>query len=354
MALLQTLQDTFTGTTLDTTTRWDTSQSFAPFSITQNNTLTLSATGAGDALLVSRSTYDLTGSYLTVQVVSAPGAGTGGNNIADINVYDPASGNFDYNWTITNTTLQANWLVSPSSAIIFSTTYNSSTHAFLRIRESGGTIFWDYSSDSLAWTNAGSHIKGATITSAGVYVEAFPTGSSTSTFIVDNINIVTSQTIQTQTGKSRISLITSRTQAGIARITVKVTKTQIGKARITNTTSNTQSGTGRIGSITQQLQAGRANIRTTTARTQVARGSIAVKTTRIQLGRANLGFTTTKIQLGKSNIGAKTARAQLGVARIIFGTDNRTIPSVFIHDEKPSVTRSSQPAPTMGGVVKNM
>lgn len=34
-----------------------------------------------------------------------------------------------------------------------SLTYNSTTHAWLRIRETGGTLFWDTSTDGSSWTN---------------------------------------------------------------------------------------------------------------------------------------------------------------------------------------------------------
>ncbi|MGW2223802.1 hypothetical protein [Streptomyces formicae] len=47
-----------------------------------------------------------------------------------------------------------------------SLTYSAATHAWLRIRESGGTVFWDTSTDGSTWTNRRSIATPAWVTSS--------------------------------------------------------------------------------------------------------------------------------------------------------------------------------------------
>lgn len=67
-------------------------------------------------------------------------------------------------------------------------TFNSSTHRHLRIRESGGTVYCDYSSDGISWTNAYSIAVASlfAVTSLEYDIVFDPDDSQTTTVKLDN------------------------------------------------------------------------------------------------------------------------------------------------------------------------
>ena len=153
---LERQQDTFPGATLDTTKWYDNTQTGGTQSVL-NNALTLTspaATGNALAEVESLYFYDLTGSYAFVNAVVT--------QVADVNaeaaliVYHDENGNQLQITLITNT-LQASYLIAGSGTNVGSgLTYNAAAMAWWRIRESGGSVFFDYSANSVNWTNMGS------------------------------------------------------------------------------------------------------------------------------------------------------------------------------------------------------
>ncbi|MEU6990378.1 hypothetical protein ABZ953_06905 [Streptomyces sp. NPDC046465] len=77
-----------------------------------------------------------------------------------------------------------------------SLTYNSTTHAWLRIRETGGTLFWDTSTDGSSWTNRRSISTPAWVTSSvnavAVELQSYRNNGTTNFAEFDNFNTATS------------------------------------------------------------------------------------------------------------------------------------------------------------------
>lgn len=66
--------------------------------------------------------------------------------------------------------------------------YNSVTHKYLRIRESSGTIYWDYSSDSQTWNNMASS-TGLDFSGCNISMTLENEEVSSSSMIIDNVNV---------------------------------------------------------------------------------------------------------------------------------------------------------------------
>ncbi len=158
MALLQTLTDDFA---------------------TQNATLWIygtntSATG-GRCVIVSTSsyptvasqtTYDLTGSYMLVQIPQVYNVGTPSIGLfLELRMASSSANLVRWDWSNSNQ-MTAVRTVAGSTTVV-GTAVGYTAGMWVRIRESGGTIFWDTSTNGTAWTNTGSWVwTFAAITSA--------------------------------------------------------------------------------------------------------------------------------------------------------------------------------------------
>lgn len=93
--------------------------------------------------------YDLTNSFFFMAVTALPA--TAGNQT----YYDliASTGN-SVGWLIENSprNLRPNYSKSGVVTNLTSATYSPTTHKFLRIRNSGSSVFWDYSADGVTWT----------------------------------------------------------------------------------------------------------------------------------------------------------------------------------------------------------
>lgn len=171
--LMEKLVDTFPGVALDTTKWVDGSfnggtQAVAATILTLTPAALTASTGAEiDAIEF----YDLTGSYTlaNVSLTALQNAETILKVVLDAN----NSFYFDK--------IGANLTAVKQIANVFTTiatiTYNSTTMAWWRIRESAGTTFWDYSSDSITWTNLFNVANLLTVTSLQPILQVFD-GSS--------------------------------------------------------------------------------------------------------------------------------------------------------------------------------
>lgn len=248
MALTGTLVDNFDGGSVDTTTRWSIVVVGTSAVSLSSGRLKLDTSGSGSFAVLEGKTgsYNLTGSYVFLQLVSAGTRAAGSTfqlALTDLNVSGNANGVV---WDLTNTTLTAYWVDNTGSSHNLATaTYNSTTHQWLRIRESGGTIFWDYSSDGITWNNLTSVATSSTpITTLSIDNYNINNTAGSVTMLIDNFN--TFITPRTQTGVSRISATTLKTNTGKARIQIKTVQTQTGKSRISATTLRTQTGKAAI------------------------------------------------------------------------------------------------------------
>ncbi|HEX2910395.1 MAG TPA: hypothetical protein VH186_06270 [Chloroflexia bacterium] len=200
-------------------------------------------------------------------------------------------------------------------------TYNSSTHNWFRIREASGTLYADYSTDGASWTNLWSIVNWTANTIVRAFLQSgnWQAEASGSFAYFDNFNLPTTNTIQTQSGKSNIAAagtITTQTQSGKARVTALTTQYQQGKARLTVLTKQFQTGVTRITALAKQIQSGLANIKNTTVKVQAGLTRITALTKQMQSGIANIFNTTLKTQTGKTRITVFVKQFQAGVSRI--------------------------------------
>ena len=138
--------------------------------------------------ITSVATYDFTSSYVMIQLVQAPNVGNGTSSAA-MNI-QVSTGNSEQ-ILVEGTNLIFRETVGGVNSNT-SITYNSTTHAWLRIRESGGTVFWDTSPDAINWTNRRSKALGIpspTAVRVNIFAGFFGTEPAPGTALFDNFNI---------------------------------------------------------------------------------------------------------------------------------------------------------------------
>ena len=129
--------------------------------------------------------YDLTGSSALVEAIT-PAVGAGGKEIFFEIQVDSANGESMY---VSGSSLYFREKVggTPNQTSI---PYNATTHRWWRMRESGGSIFWDTSPDGTNWVNQRSKVAGISVTSMLVLFSAGYYGTeSASTAFFDNLNV---------------------------------------------------------------------------------------------------------------------------------------------------------------------
>lgn len=184
MTLAETLTDNFNDNSLDTG-KWT---SFGSVSETSSQLQMTTSLGSSYQGIDSLTTYDLTASYAYIQLVDA-----GNQSLTKLEVY-PLYLSLDANNAlyilVENNVIHFAKRVGGTNTNLVNATYNSSTHAWLRIRESGGTCYWDSSTDGSTWTNRAANTTPFTITGLTLEVQTGTWGgeASTTTTIFDNFN----------------------------------------------------------------------------------------------------------------------------------------------------------------------
>jgi hypothetical protein len=156
--------------------------------------MVMTPTAAGNyAVLNSLNSYDLTGSSIFVNLAQPLNLGT--NRDSSFFVYIDASNlvgfTLQYSGTVyTLKTMRRVAGVTTLDVTIFSAATYSASHRWLRIRESGGTIFWDTSSNGVTWNNQFSVANPIAVTALKVELDAgtFGATSNVGTFIWDSLN----------------------------------------------------------------------------------------------------------------------------------------------------------------------
>jgi RHS repeat-associated protein len=149
---VSTLQDTFGGTSIGPL--W-TITSQVQGSITESGgTLNLAPNANTDSILsmVSASQYTLanSGAFVQVpQVVASGGFATNGFTLLN-DTYN------SLDWLFKNGNLYAVYTVNNGATIAATLTYDPVQHAWWRIREASGTVYWDTSPDGSTWTSRAS------------------------------------------------------------------------------------------------------------------------------------------------------------------------------------------------------
>ena len=118
-------------------------------------------------------TYDLAGSSSFVKVVTA--IGTTYASAEQEFKFEKANGDavfFNLHVEAGVLKLSAYKAVAGTPTSLATVTWNASTMAWWRLRESGGTTYWDYSADCITWTNLHSEANPITLTSGYCQLDA--------------------------------------------------------------------------------------------------------------------------------------------------------------------------------------
>lgn len=189
MALVTTLKDSFNADSINSS-KWSPVVPGSGRYAQANNRLALTSYTVANIYdgIYSVETYDLTGSSASVRVVDA-----GSQSIASLQtilrLYVDSNSGFIF-W-IGGGNIYAQKLVAGTYTSFYSQTYNSSVHKWLRIREAGGTTYWEYSTDGIKWQSFTSLANPFAVTSMHVSlgIGVYSTESTTTTAYFDNFNI---------------------------------------------------------------------------------------------------------------------------------------------------------------------
>lgn len=120
-------------------------------SITQTlDALWFTSTGASDeGVVASRFAYDLTDSRVALEVIEPPAAGNKGLWFG-LALFD--------DWVelyITNGTIEMNYAINDAFVQVGTVPFDADAHRFVRLRESGGTFYWEASAAGSSWIELG-------------------------------------------------------------------------------------------------------------------------------------------------------------------------------------------------------
>ncbi len=153
------------------------------------NTHRLSITPTGSYPgIYSATTYDLTSSYVMIELVQPPNIGNG--SISTYMNAQVSSGNQEeIGWDNGQLVLREKAAGVDSDVTI---AYSPTDHRWLRIREVSGTIYWETSADSLNWTTRRSKVSGIgalTAVTINLYAGFWGTEPSPGYVLFDNCNM---------------------------------------------------------------------------------------------------------------------------------------------------------------------
>jgi hypothetical protein len=185
-----TLQDDFNDNSTNTTIWNNAYNSSATYSETGGRvviTLANATSGSNYAGYSTLTTYNLTGSSSSVELVTTPSQSTNAQAIFKLQI----DANNVIAFILSNGTLRFQKNVAGGGYTdVSSVTYSATDHRWWRIRESGGTTYYDTSSDAVTWTNRASLANPFAVTlltqeiSAGTYQSE----TSPGTAVFDHFN----------------------------------------------------------------------------------------------------------------------------------------------------------------------
>jgi hypothetical protein len=244
MAKLETLTANFT--TQDTTNfqGWDGTNvtvSGGQLSITAQNTYN----GINSPI----TTWDLAASYALVQVNQVPTTYPGGIGLfIELRMGGSGSNLVRWDWSGSNQFTAVRTVGGATTVVGSSVPYAAGT--WLRIRESGGTIFWDYSSDGTNWTNTGSWAQTfGSIADARPFIFAGP-GGVDRPFLLDNYNLPPANAFVGSLGLSGAGTLAQTGRPAVARslsLSGAGTLAEAGAPSVAGSLSGT--GTGTLASV---------------------------------------------------------------------------------------------------------
>jgi hypothetical protein len=186
---METLTDSF-DTTIDKVTKWSATNANVVWDSGSGGRAKIPCTTSYYELATNNLVpgYDLTGSYIFVQPTIPP-VGSGGREVY-LELAVDATRKEQLLFIYSGGNLLARRMVLGANAGTTTLAYSATNHAWWRIRESGGTIFWDTSSDGTNWTNFTSIANPFPVTNLYVvlYSGYFGTETAADTFF-DNVNV---------------------------------------------------------------------------------------------------------------------------------------------------------------------
>lgn len=215
---LKRLIDNFNDNTTDTS-KWT---AFNAPSET-GGTLQITSTLAGIYRGYTSGAYTLKNSETSMELVDAGNQALASWEVYPVQVLKFNSGSTNNtSWYVSGGNIQVFIKVAGVRSSIFTATYSNATYRFLRIRESGGTVFYDSSPDSVTWTNRASIAVTSLWDINEVYVEPtagnWQTEASTTTAILDNFNVYQPRyTHSTSSNKRKATLATHTTSSVLRR-----------------------------------------------------------------------------------------------------------------------------------------
>jgi hypothetical protein len=150
-------------------------------------TLPSSTAGSHLANYATPTTYNLTSSSFSITIGTMVSTSVAATAYFEL-VYDQTSYLI---WTQTSGTLKAQTVVAGVITDRYSVAWNASTYKYLRIRESGGSVLFDSSSDGTSWTNRATVANPFSVVSMSVQFGAFCGNvASPGSFRLDDVNLI--------------------------------------------------------------------------------------------------------------------------------------------------------------------
>jgi hypothetical protein len=195
MPALETLTDTFPGTSIDTSL-WS-GGTGGTLSVTSGE-LSLTPT-TGTSYAYAGAIYDLNESELVVQVTGAPSVAGSGGTVLGVVTYGSSDQNSYWMYLTraggsSTITLKFDSRVADIATNRFSVTWDPALHAYWRVREEGTTVYFETSADGLTYTErwSGTAVVGITTTGGEVGLFSRQSGvtgaSTTSPFRIAEVN----------------------------------------------------------------------------------------------------------------------------------------------------------------------
>lgn len=191
----ETLTDNFNDNSLDSV-KWGSYTDLSGSVSETNQRLEMTCANSTDnswAGIYSKSSYDMTGSYAFCEILD----GTGGDTYLDLSInlaQIPNTTNYISIGVDTGTgKLEAFKKIAGIGTTMADATFDPVLHKWIRLREDGGTTYWEYSATGTAgsWTVLHSESNPIAITDIYVILDDFEYNSTTpGTHILDEFNII--------------------------------------------------------------------------------------------------------------------------------------------------------------------
>jgi hypothetical protein len=151
-------------------------------------TLPNNVVGVHDARFTSASSYDLTGDSWFANIGTMVATGVAASAFVQLYTADTRN---RLVWIQASNTIKAQTMIAGVTTDRYSASWSASTYKYLRIRESGGSIFFDSSTNGTSWTNRFTMANPFTVTDLFIAIGA-SCGQivSPGAFKLDDVNLI--------------------------------------------------------------------------------------------------------------------------------------------------------------------